>query len=159
MDILLRLGLLITGIELVVLVAWLATLAAGLLFVGIAIEEVVRFRGVTGGFPSARQLLLILLGVAVETAGWALPIALRTPPALTFVILTVALDIEHAIIRYATAGIFNLSEVLNFSLIEAAGGTIWLTNPSAGTIAILAVTSQTEHVQGLRQAFRDLVRN
>lgn len=153
-----RLSVLLTGIEVVVLVEWLrltataaAVVAAGFLFIGILIEELVRFRGIKSRFPQGNELLLVLLGVAVETVGWILPLVFRAQLVLTFVILFVTLDIEHAIINLATTGKFNLGSVVDFSALEAVGGAIWLINPSVGTIVILAVTSVLEHVQGVRQ--------
>lgn len=153
-----RLAVLITAIEVVVLVEWLrltatvaAAVAAGFLFVGILVEELVRFRGIKRRFPQGREVLLELLGVAVETVGWILPLVLQSQLLLTFVILFVALDIEHAIINLATTGKFALGAVADFSALEAVGGTIWLANPSVGTIALLIVTSILEHTQGVRQ--------
>ena len=153
-----KLAALITVIEVVVLVEWLklttsaaAAVAAGFLFIGILVEELVRFRGIKTRFPQGRELALVLLGVAIETVGWILPLVLNTRLLVTFGILFVTLDIEHAIINLATTGKFNLGAVVDFSAIEAAGGALWLTNPSAATIAILVVTSVLEHVQGVRQ--------
>jgi hypothetical protein len=153
-----RLAVLITGIEVVVLVEWLrlitmaaAAVAAGFLVVGILVEEFVRFRGIKSRFPQGRELLLVLLGVAVEAVGWILPLVLKSQRLLTFAILFVALDIEHAIINLATTGKFALGAVVDFSALEAVGGTIWLTNPSVGTIALLIGTSILEHVRGIRQ--------
>ncbi len=153
-----RLAVLLTGIEVVVLVEWLrltttaaAAAAAGFLFVGILVEELVRFRGIKSRFPQGRELLLVLLGVAVETVGWILPLVLKAQLLLAFVILFVALDIEHAIIGLATTGKFTLGGVVDFSAIEAAGGAVWLNNPSIGTIVVLVIASILEHVQGIRQ--------
>lgn len=153
-----RLAVLITGIEVVVLVEWLrltttaaAVVAAGFLFIGILIEELVRFRGIKSRFPQGNELLLVLVGVAVETVGWILPLVFRAQLLLAFVILFITLDIEHAIINLATTGKFTLGSVVDFSALEAVGGAVWLTNPSVGTIAILIVTSVLEHVQGVRQ--------
>src|SRR5713226_6894599 len=142
-----RLAVLLTGIEVVVLVEWLrltTTAAAGLLFVGILVEELVRFRGIKSRFPQGRELLLVLVGVAVESVGWILPLVLKAQ-------LFVALDIEHAIIGLATTGKFTLGGVVDFSAIEAAGGAVWLNNPSIGTIVVLVIASILEHVQGIRQ--------
>lgn len=153
-----RLAVLITIIEVIVLVVWLrltttaaAAVAAGFLFIGILVEELVRFRGVKTRFPQGRELALVVLGVAVETVGWILPLVLSARLVVAFAILFVTLDIEHAIINLATTGKFSLGSVVDFSAIEAAGGAVWLTNPSAATIAVLAVTSVLEHVQGVRQ--------
>lgn len=149
------LAVLLTGIEVVVLVEWLrlamTAVAAGFLFVGILIEELVRFRGIKGRFPQGQALLLVILGVAVESVAWILPLALKTEVAVTFAILFVGLDIEHAIINLATTGKFGLASVVDFSALEAAGGTIWLTAPSAATVVVLLITSVLEHVQGVRQ--------
>lgn len=152
------LAALLTGIEVVVLVQWLrltmtaaAAVAAGVLFIGILIEELVRFRGIKRRFPQGQALLLVILGVAVESVAWILPLALKTQVAVTFAILFVGLDIEHAIINLATTGTFNLASVVDFSALEAAGGTIWLTAPSAATVVVLLITSVLEHVQGVRQ--------
>src|SRR5213078_863381 len=79
------------------------------------------------------------------------PLVLNARLLVAFGILFVTLDIEHTIINLATTGTFNLGSVVDFSAIEAAGGAVWLTNPSAATIAVLAVTSVLEHVQGVRQ--------
>lgn len=154
-----RLALLITIIEIVVLVKWLgltmnaaAAVAAGFLFVGILIEELVRFKGVKSRFPQGRELLLVVGGVGVETVTWILPVVFKTPIAQTFGILFVGLEIEHAVINLATTGRFDLRGVLDFSAVEAAGGAIWLSNPSLGTIVVLAITSFLEHIQGIRQA-------
>ncbi len=153
-----RLAVLLTAIEVVVLVEWLglttsaaAAVAAGFLFVGILVEELVRFRGIKIRFPTGRELLLILLGVAVESVGWILPLVLKTQVLLTLAILFIALDVEHAIISLATTGKFSLRGVVDFSAIEAAGGAIWLSNPSVGTVIVLIITSVLEHVQGIRQ--------
>ncbi len=153
-----RLAALITIIEVIVLVVWLrltataaAAVAAGFLFIGILVEELVRFRGIKNRFPQGRELALVVLGVAVETVGWILPLVLNARLLVAFGILFVTLDIEHAIINLATTGTFNLGSVVDFSAIEAAGGAVWLANPSAATIAVLAVTSVLEHVQGVRQ--------
>jgi len=153
-----RLAALITIIEVIVLVVWLrltataaAAVAAGFLFVGILVEELVRFRGIKNRFPQGRELGLVALGVAVETVGWILPLVLNARLLVAFGILFVTLDIEHTIINLATTGTFNLGSVVDFSAVEAAGGAVWLTNPSAATIAVLAVTSVLEHVQGVRQ--------
>src|SRR3989442_2150007 len=69
-----RLAVLITGIEVIVLVEWLrltttaaAAVAAGFLFIGILVEELVRFRGIKTRFPQGRVLALVLLGVAGRT--------------------------------------------------------------------------------------------
>lgn len=152
------LAALLTVIEVAVLVEWLnltttaaAAVAAGFLFVGILIEELVRFRGIKGRFPQGRELLLVILGVGVETVTWILPLVLKTPVLQTFVILFVGLDVEHAIINLATTGKFSVATVADFSALEAAGGTIWLTAPSVGTIVVLVITSVLEHVQGVRQ--------
>lgn len=152
------LAALLTGIEVVVLAEWLrltttaaAAVAAGFLVAGILIEELVRFRGIKGRFPQGRALLLVILGVAVESVAWILPLVLKTQLALTFGILFVGLDIEHAIINLATTGTFSLASVVDFSALEAAGGTIWLTAPSAATVVVLVITSVLEHVQGVRQ--------
>src|SRR2546428_7466506 len=71
-----KLAALITVIEVVVLVEWLrlttsaaAAVAAGFLFIGILVEELVRFRGIKTRFPQGRELALVLLGVAGETHG------------------------------------------------------------------------------------------
>src|SRR3989475_8614307 len=71
-----RLAVLITGIEVIVLVEWLrltttaaAAVAAGFLFIGILVEELVRFRGIKTRFPQGRELALVLLGVAGVTRG------------------------------------------------------------------------------------------
>src|SRR2546426_8443498 len=71
-----RLAVLITGIEVVVLVEWLrlttsaaAAVAAGFLFIGILVEELVRFRGIKTRFPQGRELALVLLGVAGGAVG------------------------------------------------------------------------------------------
>ena len=153
-----KLAVLLTIIEVVVLVVWLrltttaaAAVAAGFLFIGILVEELVRFRGIRARFPQGRELVLVVLGVVVETAGWILPLVLNARLLVTFVILFVTLDIEHAIINLATTGTFSLGSVVDFSAIEAVGGAVWLTNPSAATIAVLVVTSVLEHVQGVRQ--------
>lgn len=153
-----RLAVLITGIEVVVLVEWLrltttaaAAVAAGFLFIGILVEELVRFRGIKNRFPQGRELVLVLVGVAVETVGWILPLVFKAQLLLAFVILFITLDIEHAIINLATTGKFALGSVVDFSALEAVGGAVWLTNPSVGTIGILIVTSVLEHVQGVRQ--------
>ena len=152
-----KLAALITVIEVVVLVEWLklttsaaAAVAAGFLFIGILVEELVRFRGIKTRFPQGRELALVLLGVAIETVGWILALV-NTRLLVAFGILFVTLDVEHAVINLATTGKFNLGAVVDFSAIEAAGGALWLTNPSAATIAILVVTSVLEHVQGVRQ--------
>src|SRR2546425_12235977 len=78
-----RLAVLITGIEGVVLVVWLRltstateAVAAGFLFVGIAIEELVRFRGIKSRFPQGGELALVLLGVVLETVGGIRPLVL-----------------------------------------------------------------------------------
>jgi hypothetical protein len=128
-----------------------AAVAAGFLVVGILIEELVRFRGIKGQFPQGGALMLVILGVAVESVAWILPLALKTQVALTFVILFVGLDIEHAIINRATTGTFSLASVVDFSALEAAGGAIWLAAPSAATVVVLVITSVLEHVQGVRQ--------
>ncbi len=153
-----RLAVLLTAIEVVVLVEWLglrtsaaAAVAAGFLFVGILVEELVRFRGIKIRFPTGRELLLILLGVAVESVGWILPLVLKTQVLLTLAILFITLDVEHAIISLATAGKFSLRGVVDFSAIEAAGGAIWLSNLSIGTVIVLIIASVLEHVQGIRQ--------
>src|SRR2546430_13792927 len=142
-----RLAALITIIEIIVLVVWLrltataaAAVAAGFLFVGILVEELVRFRGIKNRFPQGRELGLVALGVAVETVGGILPLVLNARLLVAFGVLFVTLDIEHTIINLATTGTFNLGSVVDFSAIEAAGGAVWLTNPSAATIAVLAVT-------------------
>src|SRR2546428_13273940 len=71
-----KLAALITVIEVVVLVEWLrlttsaaAAVAAGFLFIGILVEELVRFRGIKTRFPQGRELALVLLGVAGGTGG------------------------------------------------------------------------------------------
>ena len=156
-----RLAVVITVIEVIVLVQWLqmtmtqaAAVAAGFLFVGILIEELVRFMGIKNRAPREREFLLIALGVAVETVTWILPLVLALLPAQTFGILFVGLTVEHAIIGLATRGKFDLQSVVDFSAVEAAGGTIWLMDPSVGTIIVLAITSVLEHVQGIRQGLR-----
>lgn len=153
-----RIAIVITVIEVVVLVRWLgltstaaAAVAAGFLYAGILVEEVLRFRLIKGRLPQGRDLTLIAAGVAVETIGWILPVALQTPIGLTFGILFVALTSEHAIIGLATTGFFDVRSVLDFSALETAGGALWLTEPSAATIGVLTVTSFLEHVQGVRQ--------
>lgn len=153
-----RLAVLLTAIEVVVLVEWFglttsaaAAVAAGFLFVGILVEELVRFRGIKIRFPTGRESLLIFLGVAVESVGWILPLVLKTQVLLTLAILFITLDVEHAIISLATTGKFSLRGVVDFSAIEAAGGAIWLSNPSIGTVIVLIITSVLEHVQGVRQ--------
>lgn len=152
-----RLAVLITGIEVAVLVEWLRRAVAGLpsaagfLFGGILVEEVVRFRGIKGRLPNLRELVIIAVGVAVETVAWIIPVAFRLDPAQTFGVLFVGLDLEHAIIGYATTGKFDLRSVIDFSAVEAAGGTIWLVAPGIGTVVVLAITSVLEHVQGIRQ--------
>src|SRR5207247_11439849 len=73
-----RLAALITIIEVIVLVVWLrltataaAALAAGFLFVGILVEELVRFRGVKNGFPRGCELAVVAVGGGAGTVGWA----------------------------------------------------------------------------------------
>ncbi len=155
------LAALLTGIEVVVLVDWLrltttaaAVVAVGFLVVGILIEELVRFRGIKGQFPQPRELGLVVGGVVVEAVAWILPLVMDTPGWLTFVILFVGLDVEHAIINLATTGTFSLRRVADFTAVEAVGGAIWLTAPSAITVVILVVASVLEHVQGVRQGLR-----
>src|SRR5437879_5511744 len=89
-----RLAALITIIEVIVLVVWLrltataaAAVAAGFLFVGILVEELVRFRGIKNRFPQGRELGLVALGVAVETVGWILPLVLNARLLVAFGIL------------------------------------------------------------------------
>src|SRR2546428_14118895 len=79
-----KLAALITVIEVVVLVEWLrltttaaAAVAAGFLFIGILVEELVRFRGIKTRFPQGRELALVLLGVAGRAAGGGLSPLLR----------------------------------------------------------------------------------
>ena len=155
------LAALLTALEVVVLVQWLrltttaaAAVAAGFLVVGILIEELVRFRGIKGRFPQARELGLVVAGVAIEAVAWILPLVLKTPGWQTVAIVFVGLDVEHAIINLATTGMFSLRRVADFTAVEAIGGAIWLTSPSVGTIAILVVASVLEHVQGVRQGLR-----
>src|SRR5437667_11397612 len=97
-----RLAALITIIEVIVLVAWLmltataaAAVAAGFLFIGILVEELVRFRGIKNRFPQGRELALVVLGVAVETVGWILPLILNARLLVAFGILFVTLPIQH----------------------------------------------------------------
>src|SRR5436853_6971401 len=128
-----------------------ADVARRFLMVSNLVEELVRFRGIKNRFPQGRELGLVALGVAVETVGWILPLVLNARLLVAFGILFVTLDIEHTIINLATTGTFNLGSVVDFPAIEAAGGAVRLTNRSARTIAVLAVTSVLEHVQGVRQ--------
>src|SRR2546426_12528438 len=79
-----RLAALITIIEVIVLVVWLrltataaAAVAAGFLFIGILDEELGRFRGVKNRLPQGRELGLVALGGAVETAGGIPPLVLN----------------------------------------------------------------------------------
>src|SRR2546422_4902818 len=97
-----KLAALITVIEVVVLVEWLrltttaaAAVAAGFLFIGILVEELVRFRGIKTRFPQGRELALVLLGVAVETRGGGFPPVFDNPLLVGFWGLFVALGIEH----------------------------------------------------------------
>src|SRR2546427_13135805 len=76
-----KLAALITVIEVVVLVEWLrlttsaaAAVAAGFLFIGILVEELVRFRGIKTRFPQGRELALVLLGVAGGAVGGGFPL-------------------------------------------------------------------------------------
>src|SRR2546422_2710688 len=78
-----KLAALITVIEVVVLVEWLrlttsaaAAVAAGFLFIGILVEELVRFRGIKTRFPQGRELALVLLGVAGGDGGGGLSLVL-----------------------------------------------------------------------------------
>lgn len=162
----------ITIIEFVTLVAWLAVatgtpvpgygpldipagLAAAVLAVGITIEELVRYRLVKGRFPRGGELGFFAGGIAVEIVGWIIALRLADPQAIigSFGVLFGTLAVEHALIQQATnGGPFNLRGVLDFSAVEAVGGAVWLVNPSVGTLVILAVTSALEHVQGVRQA-------
>src|SRR3989442_6059449 len=75
------LAALLAGIEVVVLIQWLrltttaaAAVAAGFLVVGVLIEELVRFRGIKGRFPQARELGLVAARVAVGAVAWILPL-------------------------------------------------------------------------------------
>src|SRR3989454_5433975 len=84
-----RLAVLITGIEVVVLVVWLglttsaaAAVAAGFLFIGILVEELVRFRGIKTRFPQGRELALVLLGVAGGTVGGVFPLLVDKRPVV-----------------------------------------------------------------------------
>src|SRR5438552_15915903 len=138
-----RLPALPTLIAVLVLVVWLrlpataaAAVAAGFLFVGILVEELVRFRGIQTRSPQGRELGLVALGVAVETVGWILPLVLNARLLVAFGILFVTLDIEHTIINLATTGTFNLGSGVDFSAIDAAGGAVWLSNRSDSTIAV-----------------------
>lgn len=165
----------LTVIEVITLVVWLALatgtpipyygnvagfpkgLAAIVLSVGIIIEELIRYRLVRGVFPTGRALQLVAVGVVVEVVGWVAALSgtlgtIETGLAPAFGILFVTLAVEHALIKQATdGGPFEIRKVLDFSAIEAAGGAIWLVDPSIGTIVVLAVTSMLEHVQGLRE--------
>src|SRR3989454_4136079 len=103
-----RLAVLITGIEVVVLVVWLglttsaaAAVAAGFLFIGILVEELVRFRGIKTRFPQGRELALVLLGVAIETGGGVVPLVVNTRLVVTFGVLFGALDVGHSILKLA----------------------------------------------------------
>src|SRR2546426_12613587 len=114
-----RLAAFITIIEVIVLVVWLrltataaAAVAAGFLFIGILVEELVRFRGIKTRFPQGRELALVLLGVAIETVGWVLPLVSNTRLFGGFGILFVTLDIEHAVINLDTTGKFSLGSVV-----------------------------------------------
>ena len=153
------LGALLTGIEVPVLVKWLllalarSWLAAPFLFVGVAIEELVRFRGIKGRLPTGRELTLVGLGVLVETITWIVPFATHADFGAAFLFIFGGLALEHAIIDSATSGAFALGRVLDFSAVEAAGGALWLTYPTPLTIGVLAAASVLEHVQGLRKAF------
>src|SRR3989441_13108206 len=115
-----RLAVLITGIEVVVLVVWLRltstateAVAAGFLFVGIVIEELVRFRGIKSRFRQGGELAMVLLGVVVETVGWILPLVLNTRLLGTLGCLFVRLVIEHGIISLATTGNCSLDGVVD----------------------------------------------
>lgn len=173
-----RIAAVLTVIEVIVLVIWLALavgqsplgiakasplVAAAFLLVGILVEELVRFRLLKGVFPSGRALKLVALGVAIETVGWIVAVpdlrvapvyeALRSVFAGTFVLLFAFLAVEHAVIDAATGGVslrnLRLGQVLGFSAVEAAGGAIWLFNPVLGTIVVLAATSFFEHRDGI----------
>src|SRR3989442_2779600 len=92
------LAALLAGIEVVVLIQWLrltttaaAAVAAGFLVVGVLIEELVRFRGIKGRFPQARELGLVGAGVAVEAGAWVLPPVLGPPGWQTFAIVFLGL--------------------------------------------------------------------
>src|SRR2546428_11976405 len=81
-----KLAALITVIEVVVLVEWLrlttsaaAAVAAGFLFIGILVEELVRFRGIKTRFPQGRELALGLLGGAGGTGGGVVAPGGNTP--------------------------------------------------------------------------------
>src|SRR5437899_11002610 len=94
------LAALITRSEVIVLVVWLrltatgaAAVAAGFLFIGILVEELVRFRGVKNRFPQGRELGLVALGVAVETVRWILPLVLNARLRVAVGILFVTLVI------------------------------------------------------------------
>lgn len=156
-----KLAITITVIEVVVLVVWLALtrmavapqVAAGFLFAGILLEELLRFRGIKGHLPFGRGLALLVLGVGIETATWIAALSAGSVAGL-LVVLFVGLVVEHAIIAAATGGgSISLRGALDFSAVEAAGGAIWLADPSAATIVILVTTSVLEHVQGIRQGY------
>lgn len=166
-----RIAAILTVIELIVLVVWLAlatgagqgvlnlarnpALAVVVLAGGLMVEEVVRFRLIKGRFPQnagmlqRNEIMLLVIGVIVELVGWILPVARAFNALATFFILFGFLSVEHAIIDFATTGKFRIGEVLGFSATEAAGGTVWLINPSLETVGVLVVTSFIEHRQGV----------
>src|SRR5712692_7678999 len=77
-------------------------LAFAFLFGVVLVEELGRFRGIKGRFPTGTELTLLVIGVLVETIGWAVAFTLRENVASTFLALFVVLDLEHAIIATAT---------------------------------------------------------
>jgi len=127
-------------------------LAAVVLFLVIAIEETGRFHGIKGRFPDGHEWTVLGIGVLIETIIWIIPLATKAPAVLAIGELFVGLAVEHAVIRFATNGTFELGKVLDFTATEALGGGIWLTAPSVATVILLTATSIFEHVQGLRQA-------
>src|SRR2546422_4752285 len=99
-----KLAALITVIEVVVLVEWLrltttaaAAVAAGFLFIGILVEELVRFRGIKTRFPQGRELALVLLGVAVGTLGGGLPPMFENSGFVGFLVFFFPPAIEHGL--------------------------------------------------------------
>jgi hypothetical protein len=154
-----RLAVVLTVVEVFGLVRWLTLAlaqagyaAAAALYFFILVEETGRFVGIKHRFPMGNEWYTLGLGVAIETVTWIVPLATHAPLPVAIGELFVGLAIEHAVIGYVTTGTFALGRVLDFTATEALGGGIWLVAPNPVTVALLAITSILEHVQGIRQS-------
>ena len=167
----------ITGVEVASLGIWLILVRSGqpvagivVLAVGLVVEHLLAYNVINrrallrlSGLPVLKKALVSL----IETGIWALWLTLAgsqlVPQAsltaiLAAVVLAILLIVEHTLSDnvFKDRGLFSRladGRTIGFSIIEAAGATIWLAlvqnNLAAVGIAVLAVGAFIEHTMAV----------